>query len=219
MRLISFDTETTGLTRATGKPVCEGHRIVELGCVELSDNENPPFFHSYVNPKRAVDDPAFAVHGLSNEFLKDKPLFKSIAQDFLNFIKGATLIAHNAPFDVSFINQELALIGLPPLESFCYEIIDTLAIAKKKYPGRKNSLDALCQRLNIDLSGREFHGALKDSLLLLQVYKKMMGGQIEFEFVSESFVEFKLTEPMTLPCLTLSIEEENNHAAFVEKFF
>jgi DNA polymerase III subunit epsilon len=219
MRLISFDTETTGLTRSTGKSLCDGHRIIEIGCVELSDDENPPLFHSYFNPKREVDNTAFAVHGLSNDFLKDKPSFKEKADDFLNFIKGATLIAHNASFDLQFINQELAFINYPPLETYCHEIIDTLPLARKKYPGRKNSLDALCQRLNIDLSGRTFHGALKDSLLLLQVYRKMTGGQVELEFIGENIVEVRPIRAIDIPKLSISSEEEVQHDDFVKRYF
>jgi DNA polymerase-3 subunit epsilon len=219
MRIIAFDTETTGLSRVAGKPVCEGHRIIELACVEMSEAQTPPSFQAYFNPERTVDPGAFAVHGISDSFLIKKPLFAEKVDAFIKFIEGATLIAHNAPFDLQFINQELNFIGYPPLKEYCHTVIDTLALARQKYPGKKNSLDALCQRLSIDLSGRSLHGALKDSLLLLQVYRKLIGGQIEFEFSSEAIRKIAITGTLTMPSLSISLEEEQLHANFIKSHF
>ncbi|NBV29778.1 DNA polymerase III subunit epsilon [bacterium] len=218
MRIISFDTETTGFCRVAGKQVCDGHRVVELACVELSDEENPLHFHTYFNPKRAVDEGAFSVHGLSNEFLLDKPGFHEKVDVFLEFIKGATLIAHNASFDLAFLNQELSLIGYNNLQTYCHEVIDTLAIARKKYPGKKNSLDALCQRLEIDLSGRKFHGALKDSLLLLKVYRKMTGGQVELELSTDVARSILISDSIKIVKLFISEEEEQSHVDFIKTY-
>jgi len=217
MRLISFDTETTGMTRIAGKPVCEGHRVIELACVELSDHQTPPHFHAYYNPGRAVDAGAFAVHGLSDAFLKDKKRFEHHVEEFLSFIKGATLIAHNAAFDLQFLNQELAMIGLEPLTSYCHEVIDTLVIARQRFPGKKNSLDALCQRYNIDLSERQFHGALKDSLLLLQVYRKMTGGQVAFVFQGDQIRDEQVSLINPIPTVALSTEEMLAHEEFLQR--
>jgi DNA polymerase-3 subunit epsilon len=175
MRQIVLDTETTGLFPE------EGHRIIEIGCVELVDRMlTGQRFHVYLNPQRQVDSGAAEVHGLTNEFLADKALFSDIAGDFLAFIAGAELIIHNAPFDVGFIDHELRLANAEAFNSlrdYC-AITDTLALAKKKHPGQRNSLDALCKRYQVDNSHRDLHGALLDAEILAQVYLLMTGGQI-----------------------------------------
>jgi len=160
---VILDTETTGLS------VNENHRIVEIGCIEL-DNLIPTkkFFHTYINPERSVSDQAYKVHGYSNEFLSNKKSFSQIADDFLEFIKNKKIIIHNAPFDLSFLNLELKKINKKNIDNDM--VIDTLEIARKKYPGSQNSLDALCKRFNIDNSKREKHNALIDCQLLREVY-------------------------------------------------
>lgn len=176
MRQIILDTETTGLSPA------EGHRIIEIGCVELIDRKlTGNHFHHYINPLRKVDPGAFAVHGISDEFLSDKPVFSALAQEFMDFISGAELIIHNAPFDIGFINHELTLLRQhwKQVTDYC-TVIDTLQLARKRHAGQKNSLDALCKRYFIDNTKRELHGALLDSHLLAQVYLAMTGGQGSF---------------------------------------
>lgn len=173
MRQIVLDTETTGLDPA------QGHRIIEIGCVEMVDRRlTGRNFHQYLQPDREIDKAAQEVHGISSEFLADKPRFGDLAEDFLEYIGGSELIIHNAPFDVGFLNAELTLLGADrtPIEGFC-SVIDTLAMAKKMHPGQRNSLDALCKRYGIDNSQRELHGALLDSEILAEVYLAMTGGQ------------------------------------------
>ncbi len=164
---VILDTETTGLSTA------EKHRIVEIGCVEL-DNQIPTkkIFHKYINPQRSVSEEAYKVHGYSDEFLSNKETFLDISKDFLNFIKNKKLIIHNAAFDLSFLNYELSLINLNTIDS--KNVTDTLEIARTKYPGSQNSLDALCKRFNIDNSKREKHGALVDCYLLKEVYVNLL---------------------------------------------
>ena len=164
---VILDTETTGLSAT------EKHRIVEIGCIEL-DNQIPTnkIFHKYINPQRSVSEDAFKVHGYSDEFLSDKKTFPEISEDFLNFIKNKKLIIHNAPFDLSFLNYELRLINKKPINK--ENVIDTLEIARTKYPGSQNSLDALCKRFNIDNSKREKHNALLDCHLLKEVYVNLV---------------------------------------------
>ena len=160
---VILDTETTGLS------TIEKHRIVEIGCIEL-DNQIPTnkIFHKYINPQRSVSEEAYKVHGYSNEFLSDKKTFPEISEDFLNFIKNKKIIIHNAPFDLSFLNYELKLINQKPINK--ENVIDTLEIARSKFPGSQNSLDALCKRFNIDNSKREKHNALIDCHLLKEIY-------------------------------------------------
>ncbi|KEQ15071.1 DNA polymerase III subunit epsilon [Endozoicomonas numazuensis] len=172
-RQIIMDTETTGIDPS------QGHRIVEIGCVEMIDRKlTGKTYHVYINPERHMDDEVIQIHGITNEFVKDKPLFAAVANDFLEFIKGAELIAHNAPFDVNFLNHELKWLdsALGQLEDYS-KITDSLALARKKHPGQKNNLDALCKRYFIDNSARTFHGALLDSEILAEVYLAMTGGQ------------------------------------------
>ena len=174
MRQIVLDTETTGLEPSLG------HRIIEIGCVELINRrmtENR--YHQYINPEREIDEGAIEVHGITNEFLADKPVFADVAEDFLKFIRGAEPIIHNAPFDVGFINHELQLLDsqVQPLDTFC-SILDTLLLARNMHPGQKNNLDALCKRYEIDNSARDLHGALLDAEILAEVYLAMTGGQV-----------------------------------------
>lgn len=172
MRQIVLDTETTGLDFRLGD------RIIEIGCVELLNRKlTGQRFHRYINPVREVEAGALAVHGLSNEFLLDKPVFGEIVAEFIEFIRGAQLVIHNAAFDVGFLNNELALQRLMPLEHACVGIVDTLRMARDLHPGRRNSLDALCERYAIDNSGRTQHGALLDAELLAEVYLAMTRGQ------------------------------------------
>lgn len=175
MRQIVLDTETTGLDPK------EGHRIIEVGCVEvinrkLTDNR----FHVYVNPQREIDDGAIEVHGITNQFLEDKPCYQDIAADLLQYLKGAELIIHNAPFDVGFLNAEYKRIDpdWTGIESHC-QITDTLQMARKMHPGQKNNLDALCKRYQVDNSTRDLHGALLDAEILAEVYRAMTGGQTQ----------------------------------------
>lgn len=173
MRQVVLDTETTGLE------VGKGHRIIEIGCIELAERRpSGKRFHRYLNPQRAVDEGARAVHGISDEFLADKPRFGEVAAEFLEFISGAELVIHNAAFDVGFLDAELALAdpGLGRVADYA-SVLDTLTLAREKYPGQRISLDALCKRLNIDNRHRELHGALLDAQLLADVYLAMTGGQ------------------------------------------
>jgi DNA polymerase-3 subunit epsilon len=172
-RIVVLDTETTGLSPE------QGHRIIEIGCVELVNRRlTGNRFHVYINPERVIDDGAIEVHGITNEFLEDKPRFSGIAEDFLAFVQGAELVIHNAPFDVGFINHEFALLDAPlaPITEYC-QVFDTLAFARQKHPGQRNSLDALCKRYGVDNSQRELHGALLDAEILADVYLLMTGGQ------------------------------------------
>ena len=173
-RQVVLDTETTGLNPK------EGHRIIEIGCVELVNRRlTDRQFHMYINPERLVDAGAMEVHGITDEFLKDKPLFKDIASDFIEFIRGAELVIHNAPFDVGFMDHEFTLLNssLPKTADIC-SVFDSLVYARKKHPGQRNSLDALCKRYGIDNSHRDLHGALLDAEILSDVYLLMTGGQL-----------------------------------------
>jgi len=173
MRQIVLDTETTGLEPE------QGHRIIEIGCVELVNRRlSGRHLHQYVRPDRRIDPAAFAVHGISDEVLEDKPPFSEVAEEFLAFIDKAELIIHNAPFDVGFLNHEIGRLGdgQRPIESYC-QVLDTLALARQLHPGQRNSLDALCKRYGVDNSARELHGALLDAEILAEVYLAMTGGQ------------------------------------------
>lgn len=175
-RQIILDTETTGISTE------EGHRIIEVGCVEMVDRKlTGNEFHYYINPEREIEQGALAVHGITNEFLEDKPLFKDIAKELVAFIAGSQLIIHNAPFDVGFLDYELSLTGrgFKAVSEYC-SILDTLPLARKLHVGQRNSLDALCKRYGVDNTKRDLHGALLDSHLLAQVYLAMTGGQGSF---------------------------------------
>lgn len=172
MRQIFLDTETTGLEHKLG------HRVIEVGCVEMHNRRlTNRHFHRYLNPDRDIDAGALAVHGISLEFLQDKPRFADIAEEFLDFIRGAELIIHNAPFDIGFLNAELALLDMAPIETVCHGVIDSLRLAKDLHPGKKNNLNVLCDRYGIDNSKRTLHGALLDAEILAEVYVAMTRGQ------------------------------------------
>jgi len=179
MRQIILDTETTGLEPS------DGHRIIEIGCVELVDRRlSGNHFHQYINPERDIEDGALEVHGISREFLQDKPVFADIVGDFLDFIGGAELIIHNAPFDIGFLDSELSLLSRADRMNDHAMVLDTLALARDLHPGQRNSLDALCKRYAIDNTHRELHGALLDAEILADVYLAMTGGQIAFSLDS-----------------------------------
>lgn len=172
MRYVFLDTETTGLDPALG------HRIVEIAAVEVCNRRlTDRHFHRYLNPGRESDEGALRVHGLTREFLRDKPVFQDVCSEFLEFIANAEIFIHNAPFDVGFINYELDLIRFESMQNHCLQIIDTLVLAKELHPGKRNNLDALCERYQIDNSHRTLHGALLDAELLAEVYLAMTRGQ------------------------------------------
>lgn len=174
MRQIVLDTETTGLEPE------EGHRIIEIGCLEMIERrQSGRSFHVYINPERDVEGGALAVHGITNEFLADKPRFADVADEFIDFIGDAELIIHNAAFDVGFLNTELARLEQPTRVEDHATILDTLLLARELHPGQRVSLDALCKRYEVDNSGRELHGALLDAELLAEVYLAMTGGQVD----------------------------------------
>ncbi|MFI4938569.1 MAG: DNA polymerase III subunit epsilon [Candidatus Berkiellales bacterium] len=222
MRQIILDTETTGLSPT------DGHRIIELGCVELIHRRlTGKSFHYYLKPDRKVDPGAIAVHGITDAFLTDKPRFTDIAEEFKDFIKGAELVIHNAPFDVGFIENEFLLINdneWSKLEIHC-SIIDTLKIARKKHPGQRNSLDALCKRYGVENQHREKHGALIDADILAKVYLAMTGGQNTL-MLEESGLIFEGTAERTeavvnevevaLPVLNATAEELAAHEALLD---
>ena len=194
MRQIVLDTETTGLEPRLG------HRIIEIGCVEVIDRKvTGKRYHQYINPEREIDEGAEEVHGISTAFLADKPLFADIVDDFLNFIRGAELVIHNAPFDVGFIDHELSLLNQQNnhVEKIS-TVLDTLVLARKMHPGQKNNLDALCKRYDIDNSQRDLHGALLDAEILAETYLAMTGGQTMLSLGGNSGGidnEFELSKP------------------------
>ena len=220
MRQIILDTETTGLDPQ------EGHRIIEIGCIELNNRRlTDNRFHVYLNPEREIDENALEVHGLNEEFLRDKPLFRDIVDDFMNFIKETEVIIHNAPFDVGFINHELNLLGdsYEPMEHYC-RIEDSLVIARKKHPRQRNSLDALCKRYDIDNSRRELHGALLDAEILADVYLSMTGGQLSIELDDEedreqmdSVVPLKLEHRPPLVVVRCGEKEHSAHESRLDE--
>ena len=185
MRQIVLDTETTGLDPA------QGHKIIEIGCVELLNRRlTGNHLHVYINPQREIEAAALEVHGITNEFLANKPLFADVAQSFIDFVDGAELIIHNAPFDIGFLDHELAALkrGYKPISEYC-SVLDSLVMARKKHPGQKNNLDALCKRYMVDNTQRELHGALLDAEILADVYLMMTGGQSSFSLGYEESVQ------------------------------
>ena len=225
MRYVVLDTETTGM------PVTDGHRIIEIGCVEL-DGRQPTarHYHVYLQPDRTIDEGAIAVHGITDEYLKDKPRFKDIADEFFEFIQGAELVIHNAPFDIGFINNEYALLGQSDrsdISAHC-SVLDTLVMARERHPGQRNNLDALCRRYGVDNSGRDLHGALLDAEILAEVYLAMTGGQTNLSlagdggdagggYVSVSKVRRISAERAALAVPTASAQELQAHHAFLER--
>uniref|UniRef100_UPI004048B657 DNA polymerase III subunit epsilon n=1 Tax=Rheinheimera sp. TaxID=1869214 RepID=UPI004048B657 len=180
-RQIILDTETTGINPK------DGHRIIEIGCVELINRRfTGNNFHVYINPQRIIDAEAVAVHGITNERLKDEPVFRQIAKSFYDYIQGAELVIHNAAFDVGFINHEFSMLQppLPPVAQYC-TVLDTLMLAREMHPGQKNNLDALCRRYDINNSHRTLHGALLDAEILADVYLLMTGGQVSLNLANE----------------------------------
>ncbi len=216
-RYLVLDTETTGLE------VSDGHRIIELGAVELIDRRlTGNNFHQYIKPNREIDPGAVDVHGITNDFLADKPVFEEVLDQFINYLQGTDeLIIHNASFDVGFLNHEFSLAGESrKIADFC-EVCDSLALARKQFPGKRNSLDALCQRLDLDNSHRTLHGALLDAEILADVYLLMTGGQETMAFDDES----PSTENRTrgtrkvgpLPVIKPSVEELEQHEAWCDR--
>jgi len=220
MRQVVLDTETTGIDPK------QGHRIIEIGCVEVINRQiTTNHYHQYINPDRKIDEEALKVHGISNQFLQDKPHFKEIAADFMQFIQGAELLIHNAPFDVGFINHELSLLSAQwqVIEQYC-QITDTLVLARENHPGQKNSLDALCKRYDIDNSKRDLHGALLDSELLAEVYLRMTGGQVSLLGDNEGQNKNKQTairrisaDRAALPILSPTAAELVEHENYLDK--
>jgi DNA polymerase-3 subunit epsilon len=215
-REIVLDTETTGLSPATGD------RIVEIGCVELINHiPTGRHLHLYLNPERSMPEDAFRVHGLSDEFLRDKPRFAETAGQFLDFIEDSALVIHNAPFDMGFLNFELERLGRPSLRN---EVIDTVMVARERHPGARVSLDSLCKHYGIDNSRRTLHGALLDAEILAEVYLELIGGrQVGLALVAETrsvTIEFQATparpRPVPLPS-RLTDFERDAHAAFIAK--
>ena len=220
-RQVVLDTETTGLEPAAG------HRIIEIGCVELIDRRpTRRTFHRYLNPDRAVEAGALEVHGIDDEFLAEQPRFSDIVDEFLEFVRGAELVIHNADFDVEFINHELRLLGGKIRDvRECCTVLDTLALARRLHPGQRNSLDALAKRYDVDNSMRELHGALLDAQILADIYLAMTGGQVSLLLDAESEeqgAEVALTvrvarEGLVLPVLAATPAEAAAHDAFLAR--
>jgi DNA polymerase-3 subunit epsilon len=214
MREIVLDTETTGLDPDAG------HRVVEIACIELVNRvPSGRRYQTYINPQRDMPEEAFQVHGLSTEFLGTHPLFTDVAEDFIAFLGDGDLVIHNAEFDLKFLNAELALIDRPPLEGFT--IIDTVVLARRKFPGAPASLDALCRRFGVDNSGRELHGALLDAQLLAEVYLELMGGRqpglgLAADKATADGHGQALRSTRAPRPHAASAEERADHAAFVE---
>lgn len=220
MRQIALDTETTGLEPN------EGHRIIEIGGIEIINRHiTGNTFHYYLQPDRAIDADAVKVHGITAEFLQDKPRFTDIVDEFINFIKKAELLIHNAEFDTKFINAELRRLNQDQsdLAHYC-QITDTLTLARRHYPGQKNALDALCKRLNIDNSQRTLHGALLDAQLLAEVYLALTGGQTSFlantheQHTTQQKTTIRRIDPnrQPLPCIHPTTEELAAHQAYLD---
>ena len=218
MRQVVLDTETTGLETA------QGHRIIELGCVELVDRRHTESrFHYYLSPDRDIDFGAEEVHGITREFLQDKPKFSDIVDEFMQFVQGAEVIIHNAPFDVGFVDYELSLMrsSWGRFEDHC-TVIDSLALARERHPGQRNSLDALCQRYQVDNSHREQHGALLDAEVLADVYLSMTGGQASLELSAAPEHQARESgytagrERPPLRVLRANDEELASHGAYLE---
>ncbi len=221
MRQVVLDTETTGLEASAG------HRIIEIGCVEL-ENRRPTkrTFHRYINPERAVEAGALEVHGIDDEFLAGQPRFREIAAEFLDFVRGAELVIHNADFDVEFINHELKLLAAETQEiRECCDVLDTLALARRMHPGARNSLDALAKRYGVDTSKRELHGALLDAQILADTYLAMTGGQVSLLLSAEEAAEASADggvqrvarAGLELIVPAASAEEHAAHEAFLER--
>ena len=213
MRQIFLDTETTGLSAATGD------RVIEIGCVELLNRKlTGNNKHFYLNPERDSHEDALKVHGISNDFLRDKPKFEAVANELLDYLRGAEVIIHNAPFDIGFLNKELELVAKPPLHECVSSVTDSLVLAKEMFPGKRNSLDALCSRLDVDNSGRTLHGALLDAELLADVYINLTRGQDAllidaFDSVTTEVNAAKVNlSDFSLPVIAANEQESAAHA-------
>lgn len=216
MRQIVLDTETTGLSPQ------DGDRIIEIGCVELVNRQlTGNNRHFYLNPERDIHEEALRVHGITREFLADKPRFADVAAELLDYLRGAELIIHNAPFDLGFLDAEFARLGLGPTRSLVAGVIDTLVLAKEMWPGKRNGLDALCDRLGVDNSGRQLHGALLDAELLADVYIYMTRGQeslvidVHGEDDGSATLQRIDLSALALPVLQASAEERAAHEALL----
>ena len=218
MRQIVLDTETTGLEPS------EGHNIIEIGCVEMFNRRlTGKTYHQYIKPDRDVDAEAIQVHGITNEFLEDKPKFHEVMEEFVEFVRGAELIIHNAAFDIGFLDTELDRNGYPErMENFCL-VTDSLMLARKKHPGQKNNLDALCNRYGINNSHRELHGALLDSEILADVYLALTGGQTNLSLAGEGedgegagAVIKRLSGADDLPLVQISEIDQQEHDKFLK---
>lgn len=219
-RIVVLDTETTGM------PVTDGHRIIEIGCVELHGRKpTGRTFHRYIQPDRAVDEGAIAVHGITDDFLKDKPRFDEIAQEFFEFIAGAELVIHNATFDIGFINSEFAKAGRKDwsdIRQHC-SVLDTLVLARERHPGQRNTLDALCSRYHIDNSSRTLHGALLDAEILADVFLAMTGGQTDLSLAGEESGAAQVTaikrfkQTGTTPVIMASADELAAHQQTLQR--
>jgi len=214
LRQVVLDTETTGLDPQ------QGHRIIEIGAVELIDRRlTGNHFHQYLNPERDIEDGALEVHGISREFLQDKPLFADIAPEFLAFIEGAELLIHNAPFDIGFLDMELSLQSNPIRIESHASVLDTLELARDLHPGQRNSLDALCRRYEVDNSSRKLHGALLDAEILADVYLAMTGGQSDLVLSFEASAQdvageaFNVSDRPPIQVLLPTDEEAAQHEA------
>jgi DNA polymerase-3 subunit epsilon len=214
-RQIVLDTETTGLNAKFGD------RVIEIGCIELlSRSVTEKHFHRYLNPEREIEEGAAKVHGLTLEFLSDKPKFAEVAKEFIDYVSGAELIIHNAAFDVEFLDQELALAGLKKLADYCPVVVDTLGMARELHPGKRNSLDALCERYMIGNAHRTLHGALLDARLLAEVYLALTRGQeslvMELEAPTEAAVAAALVDAKKLTVLRATDEEAAAHEKILD---
>ena len=219
MRQIVLDTETTGIDPKSG------HRLIEIGCVELVDRKlTGNTYHQYINPERDIEQEAIDVHGITPEFLADKPVFTQVAKEFIDFVSGAELIIHNAPFDIGFLDNELMLDGnrYGLMDSHC-TVIDTLVMARAKHPGQRNNLDVLCRRYGVDNSHRDLHGALLDSEILADVYLLMTGGQRGLELGGESSDDgtannetIQQVQVIDLPVLKANESEVSQHNSYLD---
>ncbi len=216
MRYVVLDTETTGLEAR------QGHRIIEIGCVEMVGRSlTDRHFHTYLNPERAVDEGALAVHGLSDEFLADKPKFAEVMDEFLDFVAGAEIIIHNAAFDVGFLNAELKLLNKPEFTSYVPKVTDSLLMARELFPGKRNSLDALCDRLGVNNAHRTLHGALLDAQILAEVFLALTRGQDSLVIDAGSAESLSHEDRITLSTLLLPAavhddQDLQDHQAYLQ---
>ena len=210
MREIILDIETSGLDYK------EGHRIIEIGCIELNRKEVGSHFHQYINPLKTLTEENIKIHGITNEFLEDKPLFEDVADKFLNFIEDSQIIAHNANFDVGFLNYELEKISKPQIAKD--RVVDTVVIARNRFPGQQVNLDALVKKLKVNsLVDREFHGALKDAKILTDVYLELQGiNQMGLELNERNAEDLKLSGELNLKPIVLTKDETEAHKEFIK---